>query len=150
MLADFSKRLKKLMDNEKISRRMLALKTGSQRKSVLNWLNGIYYPRYDSLIRLADYFNVSCDYLLGEVNDASIKLDPNVCPIEEVPELFIRRLNQYIVKNKITMYQLAKKLRMEQSTLSKWINSKSMPEISTLIKLAIVMEESVDYLLGRC
>ena len=61
----FSERLNDLMRSERISRRALSLKTGLQRKSILNWLEGKYYPRYDALITLADFFRVSADYLAG-------------------------------------------------------------------------------------
>ena len=148
MLTDLSKRLKSLMESEKISRRALAIKTQNQRKSILNWLEGHYYPRYDALIRLADFFKVSCDYLLGESNAYDLAND-NECLIEEVPNIFRERLKDYLATEQISMYQLAKRLNIEQSTLSKWMNCGSMPEVAILIRLSKEMDESVDYLLGR-
>lgn len=148
-MTDFSKRLKELMDSERISCRALAIKTDSQRESILNWLNGLYYPRYDALIRLADYFKVSCDYLLGESDDFSIVDGDRQYAVEQAPKIFHGRMKTFMKKEGISMYRLAKNLEIGQSTLSKWINSGEMPEVPKLIKLSRVMDESVDYLLGR-
>lgn len=57
----FSKRLNDLMTTENISRKKLCSKINVQRKSLYKWLNGINYPHYDALIRIADYFKgVEC------------------------------------------------------------------------------------------
>ena len=38
---------------------------GINRSNVTNWKNGGYTPRGDALQRIADYFGVTVDYLLG-------------------------------------------------------------------------------------
>lgn len=47
----------------------VALKIGVSGQTILNWENGIYEPKIDQLIRLADLFNVSIDYLVDRNTD---------------------------------------------------------------------------------
>ena len=69
----FSERLKDLMLIEGVSQHKLSSAANVQRKSVSNWLRGINYPRYDALIRVADYFRISTDYLIGINNTAELE-----------------------------------------------------------------------------
>ena len=141
----FAERFKELMLSEQISRRALSVKTGLQRKSILNWLEGKYFPRYDALIKLADFFNVSIDYLLGKdkFNESSVVVSK--CPIKEVPLRFLKILSSFIEREGYTKYRLAKLLGMGQTTLNRWFAMGSMPETATLIKISLLMNESVDY-----
>ena len=65
---EFSKRLKDLMEMEGLSNRALSMKINVDRASIRLWLSGRFYPRYDALIKLAAFFNVSIDYLIGLEN----------------------------------------------------------------------------------
>lgn len=145
----FAERLKELMQSEQISRRALSVKTGLQRKSILNWLEGKYFPRYDALIKLADFFNVSVDYLLGisEFNESKVVLSK--CRLEDISLRFLEILCTFMKEKGYTKYRLAKSLCIGQTTLNRWFVLGSMPEMATLIKISFLMNESVDYLLGR-
>lgn len=148
-LSEFSERLKWLMEMEGISRRALSVQTNVQRKSLLNWLNGEFYPRYDALIRLSDFFKVKTDYLLALEGYDDRVMSAKRCPIEVVPMQFREKLNCFIKESGMTKYGLAKKLEIGQTTLERWFSCGAMPDTAGLIRLAKVMEESVDFLLGR-
>ena len=145
----FTNRLKDLMQTEKISKRALSSRTGLERKSILNWLNGKFYPRYDALLKLSNFFCVSADYLLGRIDDNSKMVNTYELSSEKIHRSFINKLDEYIKKEKLSKYMIAKKLNVGQSTLSRWFESDSMPETAILIRIADLMEESVDYLMGR-
>ena len=88
----FSERLKDLMLIEGVSQHKLSSAANVQRKSVSNWLRGINYPRYDALIRVADYFHISTDYLIGINNTAESCFSRY--PIEAIqPTLKLHRTN---------------------------------------------------------
>lgn len=148
-LSDFSNRLNELMVMENLSRRALSSKTGLQRKSILNWLSGKNYPRYDALINLADYFMISIDYLLclSSANYGEFKKSEKLN--ESTASTFIERLNTYMTANNMTKYRLAKNLGLGQTTVERWFKYGSMPETEVIIRIAGLMKESVDYLLGR-
>lgn len=146
---DFSKRLKYLMQIEKISQRSLSNQTGLQRKSILNWLNAKFYARYDALIKLSNFFGVSSDYLVGRTEEAGRIVDLSNFSIESVPDNFKIKLNKFRREKNITKYKLAKNLKIGQSTLARWFEEGSMPETAVLIRLADLMGESLDFLLSR-
>ena len=45
------------------------------KQSVSNWENGNIQPSIDMLIKIADAFSVSTDYLLGIENERTLKVD---------------------------------------------------------------------------
>ncbi len=54
-----------LCKNKGVSPSRAAEACGINRSNVSNWKNNGYTPRGDALQRIADYFNISTDYLLG-------------------------------------------------------------------------------------
>jgi len=62
--------LRALMSEKPITtQEKLAEVTGKTRQTVSQYVNGISEPGYDTLIKIADYFDVSVDYLLGRTKD---------------------------------------------------------------------------------
>ena len=57
--------IKKLRMNKGISQVQLADKLNITKQSVSNWENEYIMPSVDMLIKIANFFNVSTDYLLG-------------------------------------------------------------------------------------
>ena len=68
-------RLRELLRDRKITQSKLSSDVGILNQSISQYLDGSVTPPLEKLIRLADYFNVSIDYLLGrtEVASTSIK-----------------------------------------------------------------------------
>ncbi|MFR5833933.1 MAG: helix-turn-helix domain-containing protein [Acutalibacteraceae bacterium] len=62
---EYTERIKNLMNEERISQAELARSVGISQSAVCNWLNGKKEPSIDSLWRLADFFDVSVDYIIG-------------------------------------------------------------------------------------
>ena len=62
-------RLSYLMRIEKLSQSELARKIGISQSAICNWLNGKKEPSIESLWKLADYFDVTVDYLIGKEKD---------------------------------------------------------------------------------
>ena len=51
----------------------LAEITGKTRQTISQYVNGISEPSYDTLVKIADHFQVSLDYLLGRTADPAIQ-----------------------------------------------------------------------------
>ncbi len=62
-------RLKELRVKRGISQLKLAMDTGLNQNSVSRYESGAREADYATLIRLADYFDVSIDYLLGRTDN---------------------------------------------------------------------------------
>ena len=75
MLGD---RLKKLRKEKKLSQEALADALGLERVSISRYETGIYEPRKEQIEKIAEYFNVSTDYLLGLTPYKQPTDDPNL------------------------------------------------------------------------
>lgn len=58
-------RIKELREEERLSQYKLAKIIGVSQKAIDYWERGINEPKASYIIKLADYFGVSADYLLG-------------------------------------------------------------------------------------
>ena len=61
----FASRIKFLRQSKELSQVQLAEKLGVKKQSVSNWENNNIMPSVDMLVKIADFFQVSADYLLG-------------------------------------------------------------------------------------
>lgn len=61
----FGNRIKTLRLSYNLSQVQLAEHLSVSKQTVSNWENGYIQPSIDILIRIASYFSVSTDYLLG-------------------------------------------------------------------------------------
>ena len=61
----FYKQLKEIREYNKLSQRKLAIDLGVTQACVAKWETGDREPSLDDLIKIAKYFGVSADYLLG-------------------------------------------------------------------------------------
>lgn len=84
--ATFAERLRLLMEGtyiarpNKISQGMMAEHIGISRQAVNQYCTGATIPSLEVLIKIADYFNVTTDYLLGRTQDPS----PNPTATDEL------------------------------------------------------------------
>lgn len=70
----FATRLKKLRFEKDITQAEFAKVIGVAQQTVGSWEKGNSAPNYDTLNKIADYFNVSADYLLGRKSANKISL----------------------------------------------------------------------------
>lgn len=71
----FASRLRELMDTSKMTQDTLAQKIGKTRQTVSQYVNGDSEPGYSTLVKIAEIFNTTTDYLLGVTNAKSISTD---------------------------------------------------------------------------
>lgn len=64
-MSKFPQRLKELREEKGLTIKMLAKDLGVSDIAIGRWEKGLRTPNIDSLILVANYFNVSADYLLG-------------------------------------------------------------------------------------
>lgn len=69
----FVTRLNKLIEENKITKYKLAKAIGVSKQAVLWWCDGINEPKISYLFKLAVYFDVSADYLLGLEDETGAK-----------------------------------------------------------------------------
>lgn len=74
-MQQFAKRLYQLMDEKGVSRSALGNAVGVTRQSIAQYLDGNTQPNAEKLCAIADFFNVSADYLLGRTDCRSSDID---------------------------------------------------------------------------
>ena len=65
----FASSLRQLMEDRNVTQADLASKIEVTPQTVSQYCNGISEPGYDNLVKIADYLDVSIDYLLGRTGD---------------------------------------------------------------------------------
>jgi XRE family transcriptional regulator len=70
---DFGEHLKSLRKSKNITQKQLALAIGVTERGIQQYELGERKPSYDVLISLADFFNVSLDFLVGRSDNPEIK-----------------------------------------------------------------------------
>lgn len=98
------KRLKELRIEKNLTQTKLAENFGITYSNIGEWERGKSEPSIDMLVKLADFFNVSIDYLVGREGDFS-----NVivnAPSEELPYREQRLLDAFKKLSKLEQYKL--------------------------------------------
>ncbi len=67
-MADFAQRLKEAMKARNIKQAQLAKTCNIGKSSISTYLKGTYFPKYDSIVKLANALDVSPRWLAGEDN----------------------------------------------------------------------------------
>ena len=139
---NFQKRLQELVDEEEAKKSVLHKKIGVDARSLSNALNYGIIPKPRTVIRVADYFDVSIPYLLGERNDEYFS---KAIPPSNFNERFL-----YLCKNlHISRYKVSLDCHIDKSYISRWLNKNQLPSFEMLEILCDYFDVSVDYLLGR-
>ena len=76
-------RLRELRNKCGYTQNEIANKLNVSGQTILNWENGIYEPKINQLIQLADLFNVSVDYLI-ERNNVNKNIDDICKELEKI------------------------------------------------------------------
>ncbi len=99
-------------------------------------------PKPIILMRIADYFDISIEYLLGRTDNEYFEKS-------ETPSTFLERYKTLKSENNMSDYTVAQKLHVTTSYTTNWKNKHYTPSISNLIVLSEIFKVSIDFLLGR-
>ena len=72
-MTSFNERLKEIRINHNITQKQLSIDLSLSERGIQSYELGERKPGLDALIALADYFNVSLDYLTGRSDNPEIK-----------------------------------------------------------------------------
>lgn len=126
-------------------------KSKSKRAKIIGISNTTYsnaynygiIPKTASLIRIADYFNTSIEFLIGNTdNDRFEKSSYKVQFKERLTELQKE-------KGIATVYELSQLIHIHRNNIAQWYKLDCIPLIDDLSIIADFFKVSVDYLLGR-
>ena len=142
-VSSFCKRLKELLGEREITPDILASEIGYN--EIYHWLSGKYMPSFNNLIKLANYFECSIDYLSGLTE---FDCENHSTFIKQCPS-FSARLPFVIESCKSNIYRLSKESKIDRRTIYDWIEGQYLPTLENLVKIASALKCSIDYLVGR-
>lgn len=62
--------------------------------------------------------------------------------------IFAERLSDLIFDNNITPTELAKQLKVDRSTINRYLSASKMPNVNVLVEISNILNASIDYLFG--
>lgn len=141
---EFQKRFIELTDDmQEQGKTNKSVLIGISSATFYNAYNYGIVPRTPSLMRIADHFKISVEYLIGLTDSEYFVKSAN-------PSTFTERLNDLRLENRIpTIYELSQKLHIHRNNIRQWFKLNCLPLIDDVIIIADYFEVSVDYLLGR-
>ncbi len=142
IFANFYDSLKESLTAADMTAREFAAKAGFAESVVYYWLNRTYAPSTQNLLRFADFFAISVDYLFGLTDRSAFRKT-------ERPVPFAERFRFLLQKSGYSQYFVAKSCKIGCSAVSKWLHGGKLPKAETLLKLGELFGCSLDYLLGR-
>lgn len=134
----FPERLRQLRTKADLTQQQLADIVGTTQQNIAFWETGRQRPKQPSLVKLANYFNVSIDYLL--VGKAQPKKELSVFP---------ERLRQLRIEADLTQQELAKNLNVSQQIIGLWERGERKPKIEAVTNIAEYFNVSPKYLIGE-
>ncbi len=139
---DFRNRLIELLQEDGGKKKDIAKKMKVDFRSLSNAYNFGIIPKPSTLMKMADYFNVSIDFLLGRSdNDAFFKSDN--------PVGFYARYSLLRDLRNLKDGQIATELHFDRTLCYKWKSKNHIPTLEILDLLCDYFNVSLDYLLGR-
>lgn len=134
------KNISDLRKEKKMSQAELAKILNVSSSTVAMWETGKRSIKNIDLKSIADFFNVSTDYLLGR-NIENTTFQAKL--------VLSKRLSELRKRKKLTQQRLAEKIGITRDTLSNYETGRREPDYNTLILFADFFHVSTDYLLGK-
>lgn len=138
-------RLKTLIEQNKKPLREIAKELDVSFSVLSDWKNGKKTPRADSIIRLARYFEVSSDFLLGLTDARSIKHDIRAASeLTGLSEKSLESLNQMKESDRYFLEQ-GHKERLVLPTLNAILGHPEFAPFMELVRQFLVYRDIPDY-----
>ena len=139
-MSKFSEVLTELLEEHNLNRKTFAANVGISASRVSDYIRNDKLPTLENLIKIADYFQCSTDFLLGREYEETHEIFHDPIPFSERIR-FLKEQSHFSHKD---IYETVGKSRYFE-----WLNGKRQPSLDHVILLADLFGCSVDYLLGR-
>ena len=142
ILSKLSKRLRELMDEAEIKSPALGEAICTEPSAITKFLRAERIPSANTLVKLADFFNCTTDYLIGLsdiVEERKFKQRPP----------FSQQIDILIAFSHKTQYRFGIEAEIADETFRRWRKGMNEASVETLVKIASYLKCSVDFVLGR-
>lgn len=140
------RRIKDLREDHDYSQEYISKLLGCSRSNYAMYESGEININIKQLVKLADLYRTSVDYLLGLSNVRFVKNE--VCTFEK--ETLTNHIRNLRIEKKVSQSFLASNvLKCTQSSYSQYESGKRNMNVDVIIILAEFYKVSVDFLIGR-
>ena len=140
-MLNFGERLAELICEQNIDKKTFAKNVGINATCISHFILGKHTPTVKSLIKIADYFNCSTDFLLGR-EEENRNLSFKKCPPFSEQLIFLKEKFNFRPDDIYNGTEIAK------SSYYHWLEGKQ-PTLDNIIRLANLFDCRVDFILGR-
>lgn len=138
----FGERLERLRMEHGLSQDQLAEAVGLTRAAVSHYEKGRRRPDFDTVRKLADFFHVSTDYLLGLTDEPSPQTGSRI-------EEFARRVRESRLQRGLAISEIADQLKVSEAYVQNLEEQPlRYPGVTTLNRLAELLGVTSAYLAG--
>ena len=141
-LSKFSEVLDSLMFERELNATQLAMAVGTDPTNIMRYLRCTRTPSVETLVKLADYFGCTTDYLLGRESE---NYPTTFYPLPPFSEQ-LKVLKEHF---KCPWWQIYKTAHITSSRFYEWKNGTFSPKLVNIILLADGFGCTVDFIIGR-
>ncbi len=141
-LSKFSDMLDSLMFERALNATQFAKEVGIAATTIRNYLRARFTPTVENLVKLADFFLCTTDYLLGRETENYQSTFKPCPPFSEQLKILKEHFN-------CPWWSFYKTAHVSSSRFYEWKNGKRTPTLDCVIMLADGFECTVDFIIGR-
>ena len=138
----FQKRFKDILDDSEYKRTEIVKLIPISQSTLSNALTYGIIPSTKTLLKIADFFDISINYLLGKTDVEGFDKSSSTAS-------FLSRFESLCSEKEVTHYKVASDCLFDKSNISRWISKGFIPELEILELLCDYFNVSIDYILGR-
>ena len=141
-MSEFVERLEELMFEHGLNKKMLAQKAHIHAPRISHYLLEKRFPTLESLVKLADFFQCSTDFLLGR-EEGNCNITFKQCPPFSERIAFLKKTSGGSAKSFYCGLGISK------TCYYGWLNGERKPTVDNVVEIANKLNVRVDYILGR-
>ncbi len=141
-LSNFSENLSELIDDNHLTVEEFAESVDIAFSEVYRYLRKEYMPKLSNLIKIADTYHYSLDYLIGLIpfpENAKFKTTPPFC----------EQFKKHLEKKGVSRYRMSKETEISINRIDSWYHGEFTPSLEKAIILKEYFKCTLDYLFGR-
>lgn len=142
----FARRIREQREKRGISQNEMAIILNIKETAYQHYEYGRVKPKVETLTKMAEFFEVSTDFLLGLTDNNETKRSKFEDNIKKSISTILRAERKKIG---ITQKQMADQLNLGYTTYQQYENCKRMPMNESLVRMANYFHMEMDTLLGR-